>query len=50
MSLRMQRCAIYLLNETSGPAFSSTDLEHVFGTNSGNELGELMRGGRHHKQ
>ena len=33
-----------LANETSGLAFCSTDLGHIFGNNVGNEFGVLMIG------
>ena len=33
-----------LANDTSGLAFCSTDLDHVFGNNVGNEYGVLMIG------
>ena len=33
-----------LANDTSGLAFSSTDLGHIFGNNVGNEFGVLMIG------
>ena len=34
-----QKVEIYLANEASGLAFSSTDLGHIFGSNVGNEFG-----------
>ena len=42
-SRRTQKVEIYLANETSGPAFFSTDLGHIFGSNVGNEFGVMLR-------
>ena len=41
---RTQKVVIMLANDTSGLAFCSTDLGHIFGNNVGNELGVLMIG------
>ena len=38
VSRRTQKAVIMLANETSGLAFCSTDLGHIFGNNVGNEL------------
>ena len=40
----MQKFAIVLANDTSGLAFCSTDLGHIFGNNVRNEFGVLMIG------
>ena len=47
---RTQKVEIYLANEGSGFAFFSTDLEHISGSDVGNEFGVMLRGKRHHKQ
>ena len=39
-----QKRVIVLANDSSGLAFCSTDLGHIFGNNVGNELGVLMQG------
>ena len=45
---RTQKNVIMLANDTSGLAFCSTDLEHIFGNNVGNEFGVLrIRKGPH---
>ena len=44
VSRRTQKVAIMLANNTSGLAFCSTDLGHIFGNNVGNEFGVLMIG------
>ena len=44
VSRRTQKVVIMLANDTSGLAFCSTDLDHLFGINVGNEIGVLMRG------
>ena len=44
VSRRTQKVVIMLANDTSGLAFCSTDLGHVFGNNVGNEFGVLMKG------
>ena len=44
VSRRTQKVAIMLANDTSGLAFCSTDLGHIFGNNVGNEFGVLMIG------
>ena len=41
---RTQKVVIMLANDTSGLAFCSTDLGHIFGNNVGNEFGVLMIG------
>ena len=46
VSRRTQNVEIYLANEGSGLAFFSTDLEHIFGSNVGNDLGVMLRGKR----
>ena len=42
VSRRTQKVVIMLANDTSGLAFCSTDLGHIFGNNVGNEFGVLM--------
>ena len=42
LSRRTQKVVIILAKDTSGLAFCSTDLGHLFGNNVGNELGVLM--------
>ena len=49
VSRRMQKVENYLANERSGPAFFTTDLGKIFGSNVGNELGVMLRGRRPHK-
>ena len=44
VSRRTQEVVIMLANDTSGFAFCSTNLGHIFGNNVGNEFGELMIG------
>ena len=44
VSRRKQKVVIMLPNDTSGLAFCSTDLGHIFGNNVGNEFGVLMIG------
>ena len=44
VSRRTQKVVIMLANDTSGLAFCSTDLGHIFGNNVGNELRVLMIG------
>ena len=44
VSRRSQKVVIILANDTSGLAFCSTDLCHIFGNNVGNEFGVLMIG------
>ena len=39
-----QKVVLMLANDTSGLAFCSTDLGHIFGNNVGNEFGVLMIG------
>ena len=39
-----KKVVIILANDTSGLAFHSTDLGHVFGNNVGNQFGLLMKG------
>ena len=51
VSRRTQRVVIMLGNNTSGLAFRSTDLGHIFGNNVGNQFGVLMKGkGPHEPQ
>ena len=40
---RTQKVLVMLANDTSGLAFCSTDLGHIFGYNAGNEFGLLMK-------
>ena len=42
VSRRTQKVVIMLANDTSGLAFCSTDLAHIFGNNVGNEFGVLI--------
>ena len=42
VSRRTQKVVIMLANDTSGLAFCSTDLGHIFGNKVGNEFGVLM--------
>ena len=49
VSRRTQKVVIMLANDTSGLAFCSTDLDHVFGNNVGNEFGVLMKGNGPHE-
>ena len=49
VSCRTQKVVIILANDTSGLAFCSTDLGHIFGKNVGNELAVLMKGKRPHE-
>ena len=44
VSRRTQKVVIMLANDTSGLAFCTTDLGHIFGNNVGNEFGVLMIG------
>ena len=44
VSHRRQKVVIMLANDTSGFAFCSTDLGHIFGDNMGNEFVVLMIG------
>ena len=44
VSRRTQKVVIMLANDTSGLAFCSTDLGHVFGNNVGKKIGVLMIG------
>ena len=44
VSRRTQKVVIMLANDTSGLAFCSTDLSHIFGNIVGNELGVLIIG------
>ena len=43
VSRRSQKVVIILANDTSGLAFCSTDLGHIFGNNAGNQFGVLMK-------
>ena len=49
VSRRMQKVVTMLANDTSGLAFCSTDLGHIFGNNLGNEFGVLMIGKSPHE-
>ena len=44
VSRRSQKVVIILANDSSGLAFCSTDLGHIFGNNVGNQFGVLMKG------
>ena len=44
VSRRTQKVVIMLASDSSGLAFCSTDLGHIFGNNVGNEFGVLMIG------
>ena len=44
VSRRIEKVVIMLANDTSGLAFCSTDLGHIFGSNLGNEVEVLMIG------
>ena len=44
VSRRTQKVVIMLANDSSGLAFRSTDLDHIFGNNVGNHFGVLMKG------
>ena len=44
VSRRTQKVVFMLANDSSGIAFYSTDLGHIFGNNVGNEFGVLMIG------
>ena len=44
VSQRTQKVEIYLANEGCGPAFFSTDLGHILGSNVDNEFGVMLRG------
>ena len=51
VSRRTQKNVIMLANDSSGLAFCSTDLGHIFGNNVGNYFGVLMKGkGPHEPQ
>ena len=48
---RLQKIVIFLANDSSGLAFCSTDLGHIFGNNVGIHFGVLMKGkGPHEPQ
>ena len=49
VSRRTQKVVIMLVNDTSGLAFCSTDLGHIFNNNVGNEFGVLRKGKRPHE-
>ena len=49
VSRKTQKVDIMLANDTSGLAFCSTDLGHVFGLNVGNEFGVLIKGKGNHE-
>ena len=44
VSRRSQKVVIILANDTSGLAFCSPDLGHIFGNDVGNQFGVLMKG------
>ena len=44
VSRKTQKVVILIANDTSGLAFCSTDLGHIFGNNVGNDFGVLMIG------
>ena len=44
VSRRSQKVVLIFANDTSGLAFCSTDLGHIFGNNVGNQFGVLMKG------
>ena len=44
VSRKTQKVVILLANDSSGLAFCSTDLGHIFGNNGGNKFGVLMIG------
>ena len=51
VSRRTQKIVIMLANDTPGLAFCSTDLNHIFDNNVGNQFGVLMKGkGPHEPQ
>ena len=51
VSRRSEKVVIFHANDTSGLAFCSTDLGHIFGNNVGNQFGLLMkRKGPHEPQ
>ena len=51
VSRMSQKVVIILANDTSGGAFCSTDLSHIFGNNVGNQFEVLMKGkGPHEAQ
>ena len=51
VSRRTQKVVIMLANDTTGLAFSSTDLVQIFGNNVGNQFVVLMKGkGPHEPQ
>ena len=51
VSRKTQKVVILLANDSSGLAFCSTDLGHIFGNNVGNQSGVLMKGkGPHEPQ
>ena len=49
VSRRTQKVVIMLANDSSGLAFCSTELGHIFGNNVGNEFGVLMIGKSPHE-
>ena len=49
VSRRTQKVVIMLANDSSGLAFCTTGLGHIFGNNVGNEFGVLMIGKRPHE-
>ena len=42
VSRRLQKSVIVLANDTTGLAFCSTDSDHIFGNNVGNDFGVLV--------
>ena len=49
VSRRTQKVVVMLANDSSGLAFCSTDLGHIFGNNVGNEFAVLMIGKKPHE-
>ena len=49
VSRRTQKVVIMLANDSSGLAFCSTNLGHIFGNNVGNQFGVLMKRKGPHK-
>ena len=49
VSRKSQKVVIILANDTSGLAFCSTNLRHIFGNNMGNQFGVLMIGKAPHE-
>ena len=49
VSRRLKQEEIYLSNEETGLAFSSTQLGHIFGSDIANEFGLMLKGKWPHK-